>query len=75
MRYLNPKADWPFYRVFGEHLDLAKSLLNALLLLTPDQEITELEYLPAELVPDNPLRKKQHSRCALQGQTWASVYR
>lgn len=57
MRYLNPKADWPFYRVFGEHLDLAKSLLNALLPFTPDQEITELEYLPTELVPDNPLRK------------------
>lgn len=57
MRYLNPKADLTFKRVFGEHLDLAKSLLNALLPLTPDQEITELEYLPAELVPDNPLRK------------------
>lgn len=57
MRYLNPKADLTFKRVFGEHLDLAKSLLNALLPLTPDQEITELEYLPTELVPDNPLRK------------------
>lgn len=57
MRYLNPKADLTFKRVFGEHLDLAKSLLNALLPLTPDQEITELEYLPSEMVPDNPLRK------------------
>lgn len=57
MRYLNPKADLTFKRVFGEHPDLVMSLLNALLPLTPEQEITELEYLPAELVPDNPLRK------------------
>lgn len=57
MRYLNPKADLPFKRVFGEHPDLAISLLNALLPLTPEQEITEIEYLPAEKVPDNPLRR------------------
>lgn len=57
MRYLNPKADLTFKRVFGEHPDLVMSLLNALLPLTPEQEITEIEYLPAEMVPDNPLRK------------------
>lgn len=57
MRYLNPKADLTFKRVFGEHPDLVMSLLNALLPLTPEQEITELEYLPTEMVPDNPLRK------------------
>ena len=33
------------------------SLLNALLPLEEGEEITELEYLPAEMVPDNPLRK------------------
>lgn len=57
MRYLNPKADLTFKKVFGEHPDLVMSLLNALLPLTPDQEITEIEYLTAEMVPDNPLRK------------------
>lgn len=57
MRYLNPKADLTFKRVFGEHPDLVMSLLNALLPLTPEQEITEIEYLPSEMVPDNPLRK------------------
>lgn len=57
MRYLNPKTDLTFKRVFGEHPDLVKSLLNALLPLTPEQEIEDIEYLPAELVPDNPLRK------------------
>ena len=57
MRYLDPKADLTFKRVFGEHPDLVTSLLNALLPLAPEEEITELEYLPVELVPDNPLRK------------------
>lgn len=57
MRYLNPKADLTFKRVFGEHPDLVMSLLNALLPLTAGQEITDIEYLPAEMVPDNPLRK------------------
>lgn len=31
MRYLNPKADLTFKRVFGEHPDLVMSFLNALL--------------------------------------------
>lgn len=57
MRYLDPKADLTFKRVFGEHPDLVMSLLNALLPLAPGQEVTEIEYLPVELVPDNPLRK------------------
>ncbi len=57
MRYLDPKADLTFKRVFGEHPDLVMSLLNALLPLDPGQEVTEIEYLPVELVPDNPLRK------------------
>lgn len=57
MRYLDPKADLTFKRVFGEHPDLVISLLNALLPLASGQEILEIEYLPAEIVPDNPLRK------------------
>ena len=57
MRYLDPKADLTFKRVFGDHPDLVKSLLNALLPLDEGQEIADVEYLPAELVPDNPLRK------------------
>jgi len=57
MKYLNPKADLPFKKVFGEHPDLVISLLNALLPLKEGQEITEIEYLPAEMVPENPFRK------------------
>ena len=31
MKYLNPRADLTFKRIFGEHPDLVISLLNALL--------------------------------------------
>ena len=66
MRYLDPKADLTFKKVFGEHEDLVISLLNALLPLRADEEVIEVEYLPAELVPDNPLRKNSivDVRCA-----------
>lgn len=57
MKYLNPRADLTFKRIFGEHPDLVISLLNALLPLKAGEEISEIEYLPSEIVPDNPLRK------------------
>ena len=58
MRYLNPKADLTFKKVFGEHPNLIKSLLNALLPFErPEEEIDEIEYLAPELVPDTPLKK------------------
>lgn len=57
MKYLDPKADLTFKRVFGEHPDLVKSFLNALLPLDTGEEIKEIEYLPSEMVPENPLRK------------------
>lgn len=57
MKYLNPRADLTFKRIFGEHPDLVISLLNALLPLKAGEEISEIEYLPSEMVPDNPLRK------------------
>ena len=58
MRYLDPKADLTFKKVFGEHKDLLISLLNALLPFgSEDEAVTEVEYLPAEMVPENPLHK------------------
>ena len=57
MRYLDPKADLTFKKVFGEHADLVISLLNALLPFPPEEEILDVEYLSPELVPENPLRK------------------
>jgi len=55
MRYLDPKNDLTFRKVFGEHPLLLKSFLNAMLPLTVP--IRELEYLPADLVPVVPLLK------------------
>ena len=58
MRYLNPKADLTFKKVFGEHPDLVASFLNALLPFdSPEERIEHVEYLPSELVPQTPLRK------------------
>lgn len=57
MRYLDPKNDLAFKKIFGEHPHLLRSFLNALLPLGPDREIVSLEYLPAELVPEVPLMK------------------
>ncbi len=57
MKYLDPKADLTFKKVFGEHPDLVISLLNALLPFPPEEIITNVEYLTPEMVPENPLRK------------------
>ena len=58
MRYLDPKADLTFKKVFGEHTDLVISFLNALLPFdSEDEEITWVEYLNPELVPATPLHK------------------
>ena len=58
MRYLNPKADLTFKKVFGEHPRLVISFLNALLPFeTPDEEIESVTYMNPELVPQNPLSK------------------
>jgi predicted transposase/invertase (TIGR01784 family) len=53
-RYLDPKHDLPFKRVFGEHKHLLISFLNALLPLPADAPITSLEYLSPEQVPEVP---------------------
>ena len=52
MRYLDPKADLTFKKIFGEHKDLLISLLNALLPLANDEQIESVEYLSPELVPE-----------------------
>ena len=52
MKYLDPRADLTFKRIFGEHKELTKSFLNALLPFQEGEEIEYLEFLPAELAPD-----------------------
>ncbi|MDR1341183.1 MAG: Rpn family recombination-promoting nuclease/putative transposase [Prevotellaceae bacterium] len=56
-RYLDPKNDLPFKRIFGKHPDLLISFLNALMPLEKNQQITDLEYLSAEQVPENPAKE------------------
>ena len=53
-RYLDPKIDLAFERVFGEHKNLLKSFLNALLPLADDGQIQSLDYLTPEQVPEIP---------------------
>lgn len=53
-RYLDPKIDLAFKRVFGQHADLLKSFLNAVLPLPDDGLIESLEYLTPEQVPELP---------------------
>ena len=52
MKYLDPKADLTFKKIFGKHPDLLMSLLNALLPLRDDEQIQSVEYLQSELVPE-----------------------
>lgn len=51
MQYYDPKTDVVFKKVFGEHKNLAMSLLNAVLKLDGDKQIKDLEYLPSEILP------------------------
>ncbi|MDR2765648.1 MAG: Rpn family recombination-promoting nuclease/putative transposase, partial [Tannerella sp.] len=56
-RYLDPKNDLIFKRIFGTHPHLLVSFLNALMPLSPDRQIERIEYLSPEQVPDSPLGK------------------
>ncbi len=56
-KYLDPKADLTFKKIFGQHKHLVMSLLNALLPLPDDMEIKSVEYLTPENIPDTPAKK------------------
>ena len=51
-RYLDPKADVTFKKVFGEHKNLVMSRLNALLPLEEGKQVESIEFLPPEMAPD-----------------------
>jgi predicted transposase/invertase (TIGR01784 family) len=57
-RYLDPKADVVFKKIFGEHPKLLISFLNALLPLSPNSPIVSLTYLQNEQVPVIPEFKR-----------------
>jgi hypothetical protein len=50
-RFLSPKADIVFKRIFGDHDHLLISFLNALMPLPDGVEIKSLEYLTPEQIP------------------------
>jgi predicted transposase/invertase (TIGR01784 family) len=59
VRYLDPKTDVVFKKVFGEeHPKLLISFLNAVLPLAPNSPIVELSYLTNEQVPPIPEFKR-----------------
>src|SRR3990167_6320100 len=53
-RYLDPKADVVFKKIFGDHPKLLISFLNAVLPLPSERTIVELSYLQFEQVPPIP---------------------
>jgi predicted transposase/invertase (TIGR01784 family) len=57
MRYLDPKNDLTFKKIFCEHPDILMDLLNSLLDFKDGNYIKSITYLPAELLPHNPLKK------------------
>ena len=46
MKYLDPKADLTFKKIFGNHPDRLKNLLNTLQSLNEDELIRQQQYLP-----------------------------
>ena len=46
MKYLDPKANLTFKKIFGNHPDRLKNLLNTLQSLNEDELIQQQQYLP-----------------------------
>jgi len=51
-KYLDPRADLTFKKIFGEHKHLVISLLNAMLPLKDDERVESIEYWPADQIPE-----------------------
>mgnify|MGYP006292519327 CR=1 FL=1 len=54
VKYLDPKNDLTFRKIFGEHPEIMKSFLNSLLPLEPRRYITELSYADPGMIPELP---------------------
>ena len=57
-KYLDPKSDVVFKKIFGSHPHILISFLNAVLPLAPDAAIVELSYLSSEQIPEIPEFKR-----------------
>ena len=47
MKYLDPKANLTFKKIFGNHPDRLRKLLNALQTLSDDELLHQAQYLPS----------------------------
>ena len=54
IKYLDPKNDLTFRKIFGEHPNIMKSFLNSILPLEPNRHITELVYQDTAMLPELP---------------------
>jgi predicted transposase/invertase (TIGR01784 family) len=57
-KYLDPKVDLLFKKIFGEHKEVLINFLNSLLPLKEGEEIISVEYMSPEQVPVDPLMGK-----------------
>jgi predicted transposase/invertase (TIGR01784 family) len=57
-RYLDPKNDLTFRKIFGEHPHLLISFLNAMLPFEEGRRIETIEYMDSEIMPDLPGLKR-----------------
>lgn len=58
MKYLDPKNDLTFRKIFGQRPHLLLSFLNSVLPLQEGQRIESLQYLEPELIPELPQLKR-----------------
>lgn len=58
VKYLDPKSDIVFKKIFYDHPHLLISFLNAVLPLSADQQIVQLTYLANEQIPNIPVFKR-----------------
>jgi predicted transposase/invertase (TIGR01784 family) len=58
-RYLDPKYDFPFKRIFGQHKNLCISLINSMLPFDEDRKVVTIEYETGELIPE--IKDLKHS--------------
>jgi len=57
MKYLDPKNDLIFKKIFGEHPHILKSFLNSMLPLAEGQKIIDIEYMSPDVIPPTFLEK------------------
>ena len=58
MKYLDPKNDLTFRKIFGEHPNIMKSFLNSILPLDEGQFIETITYEDSSLIPELPELKR-----------------